>query len=72
MQSIKLGRNGPRVRPLGLGCKGMSPPGANGRSDDGEGLATIRAAIDAGVTLFDTGDFYGMGHNKPHPHVLPR
>ena len=63
MQITSLGRNGPRVSALGLGCMGMSP-GVYGGSDEAEGLATIRAALDAGVTLFDTGDFYGMGHNE--------
>lgn len=47
---------------LGLGCMGMS--GAYGVADRGEGIATIRAALDAGITLLDTGDFYGMGHNE--------
>lgn len=47
---------------LGLGCMGMS--GAYGHADRGESIATVRAAIDAGVRLLDTGDFYGMGHNE--------
>lgn len=47
---------------VGLGCMGMS--GAYGESDRGESIATIRAALDAGITLLDTGDFYGMGHNE--------
>ena len=47
---------------LGLGCMGMS--GMYGPSDRAESLATIHAALDAGVTLLDTGDFYGMGHNE--------
>jgi aryl-alcohol dehydrogenase-like predicted oxidoreductase len=63
MQSTTLGRTGPAVGILGLGCMGMSP-GIYGGSDDAEGIATIHAAIDAGVTLIDTGDFYGMGHNE--------
>ncbi|MCU1281827.1 MAG: Pyridoxine 4-dehydrogenase [bacterium] len=50
------------VFPLALGCMGMS--GMYGASDDNESIATIHAALDAGVTLFDTGDFYGMGHNE--------
>src|SRR5271157_4578340 len=58
----KLGRTGPEVFPIGLGCMGMS--GMYGAADDGESLATIHAAIDAGVNLLDTGDFYGMGHNE--------
>jgi aryl-alcohol dehydrogenase-like predicted oxidoreductase len=63
MQTTKLGHNGPIVSALGLGCMGMSP-GIYGSADDGESVATIRAALDAGVTLIDTGDFYGMGHNE--------
>ena len=63
MQTIRLGTTGPLVSEWGLGCMGMSP-GAYGAVDEGESIATIRAAIDAGVTLVDTGDFYGMGHNE--------
>jgi aryl-alcohol dehydrogenase-like predicted oxidoreductase len=63
MQTTKLGNNGPLISALGLGCMGMSP-GIYGPADDQESLATIRAALDAGVTLIDTGDFYGMGHNE--------
>src|SRR6185437_8318234 len=58
----KLGATGPEVFPLGLGCMGMS--GVYGATDDAESVATIQAAVDAGVTLIDTGDFYGMGHNE--------
>jgi aryl-alcohol dehydrogenase-like predicted oxidoreductase len=58
----KLGETGPEVFPIGLGCMGMS--GMYGHADESESLATIQAAIDAGVTLLDTGDFYGMGHNE--------
>jgi aryl-alcohol dehydrogenase-like predicted oxidoreductase len=61
-KTVKLGATGPEVFPLGLGCMGMS--GMYGATDDGESVATIQAAIDAGVTLIDTGDFYGMGHNE--------
>ncbi len=60
--STRLGKTGPPVFPIGLGCMGMS--GIYGASDDDESLATIRAAIERGVTLLDTGDFYGMGHNE--------
>jgi aryl-alcohol dehydrogenase-like predicted oxidoreductase len=63
MQTAQLGRTGPTVSVLGLGCMGMSP-GVYGPADEAEGIATIRAAIEAGVTLIDTGDFYGMGHNE--------
>jgi len=63
MQTTMLGRNGPTVGELGLGCMGMSP-GVYGPADEKEAIATIHAALDAGVTLIDTGDFYGMGHNE--------
>jgi aryl-alcohol dehydrogenase-like predicted oxidoreductase len=62
MQQRQLGAAGPRVSALGLGCMGMS--WAYGPSDRAESIATVHAAIDAGVTLIDTGDFYGMGHNE--------
>ena len=58
----QLGSTGPTVFPLALGCMGMS--GMYGKSEDDEGIATIHAALDQGVTLVDTGDFYGMGHNE--------
>ncbi|MGA8651877.1 MAG: aldo/keto reductase [Xanthobacteraceae bacterium] len=63
MQTMKLGRTGPVVSALGLGCMGMSP-GVYGPADEAEGIATIRAALEAGITFLDTGDFYGMGHNE--------
>lgn len=59
---VKLGATGPEVFPLGLGCMGMS--GLYGASDDAESIRAIQSAIDRGVTLIDTGDFYGMGHNE--------
>jgi aryl-alcohol dehydrogenase-like predicted oxidoreductase len=59
---IRLGDSGPEVSPLGLGCMGMS--GMYGVTDDRESVATIQAAIDHGINLIDTGDFYGMGHNE--------
>jgi aryl-alcohol dehydrogenase-like predicted oxidoreductase len=62
MKSMRLGTSGPNTSALGLGCMGMS--GAYGESDRRESLATIHAALDAGMTLLDTGDFYGMGHNE--------
>jgi len=58
----KLGAAGPDVFPIALGCMGMS--GMYGPADEPESLATIHAAVDAGVNLIDTGDFYGMGHNE--------
>ena len=62
METTTLGRGGPVVSRAGLGLMGMS--GIYGQADDQESLATIHAAVDAGITLLDTGDFYGMGHNE--------
>ena len=62
MKMTTLGHAGPRVSAFGLGCMGMS--GMYGPADRAESIATIHAALDAGVTLIDTGDFYGMGHNE--------
>jgi len=58
----RLGSTGPSVFPLALGCMGMS--GMYGPADEKTGIATIHAALGSGVTLFDTGDFYSMGHNE--------
>src|SRR5712672_3358490 len=60
--SRKLGAGGPAVSAIGLGCMGMSD--FYGPADEAESLATIREAMDRGVTLLNTGDFYGMGHNE--------
>src|ERR1035441_8017950 len=60
--SRRLGSAGPTVFPLALGCMGMS--GMYGPADEAECIATIHAALDHGITLLDTGDFYGMGHNE--------
>ncbi|MCX5209658.1 aldo/keto reductase [Kitasatospora sp. NBC_00240] len=57
-----LGTTGPTTSVLGLGCMGMSD--LYGPADEAESIATVHAALDAGVTLLDTGDFYGMGHNE--------
>lgn len=62
MEKRSLGTHGPEVSALGLGCMGMSD--FYGASDRAESVATIHAALDAGITLFDTGDFYGMGDNE--------
>ncbi len=62
LQTTTLGRGGPVVSRAGLGLMGMS--GIYGPADDAESIATIHAAVDAGITLLDTGDFYGMGHNE--------
>ncbi|MES1242615.1 MAG: aldo/keto reductase [Acidobacteriota bacterium] len=61
-QPRRLGSIGPTVFPLSLGCMGMS--GMYGQSDERESIATIHAALDRGVNLLDTGDFYGQGHNE--------
>ena len=59
---VQLGSPGPQVSRLGLGCMAMS--GVYGQADRTESIATIYAALDAGINLLDTGDFYGMGHNE--------
>ncbi|MCL2449566.1 MAG: aldo/keto reductase [Polyangiaceae bacterium] len=60
----KLGKSGPAVFPIALGCMSMGAGSWYGASDDAEGIATIHAALDRGVNLIDTGDFYGMGRNE--------
>jgi aryl-alcohol dehydrogenase-like predicted oxidoreductase len=62
MQMRRLGRNGPMVSEVGLGCMGMA--GGYGPAEDGESIATVHAALDAGVTFLDAGDFYGHGHTE--------
>ena len=62
MDIRKLGATGPEVSAIGLGCMGMSD--LYGPADETESIATIYAALDAGIDLIDTGDFYGMGHNE--------
>ncbi len=62
MHRVSLGQNGPQVSALGLGCMGMSD--FYGPADRTESIATIHAALDGGITMLDTGDFYGVGHNE--------
>lgn len=61
-EARQLGAAGPTVFPIALGCMGMS--GMYGQADEGESIATLHSAIERGVRLLDTGDFYGMGHNE--------
>ncbi|GAB2824571.1 aldo/keto reductase [Streptomyces daliensis] len=67
MEQRRLGTDGPEVSALGIGCLGMS--GRYGAVDEAESLATLHAALDNGVTLLDTGDFYGVGSNE---HLVGR
>ncbi len=62
MKTRALGTTGPRIAEIGLGGGGMSD--LYGPSDEAESIATIHAALDAGITFLDTGDFYGIGHNE--------
>src|SRR5882672_2432449 len=62
MKTRKLGVAGPTVSELGLGAMGMSD--LYGPADEAESIATVHAALDAGISLIDTGDFYGSGHNE--------
>ncbi|NBB16115.1 aldo/keto reductase [Caulobacter sp. SLTY] len=62
MQTRQLGATGPTVSQFGLGAMGMSD--MYGPADRDESLATVHTALEAGVTLIDTGDFYGSGHNE--------
>jgi aryl-alcohol dehydrogenase-like predicted oxidoreductase len=62
MDTRQLGQTGPRVSSIGLGLMGMS--GMYGPAEEAESIATVHAALDAGINLLDTGDFYGMGHNE--------
>lgn len=62
MQTLPLGHGGPPVSTFGLGCMGMSD--FYGPADRAESIDTIHAALDSGITMLDTGDFYGVGHNE--------
>ncbi|WML56125.1 aldo/keto reductase [Neobacillus sp. PS2-9] len=62
MKKRSIGFNGPLVSEIGLGCMGMS--WLYGKAERGESMATIHEALEVGITLFDTGDLYGDGHNE--------
>ncbi|MRG45090.1 aldo/keto reductase [Chitinophaga sp. SYP-B3965] len=61
---IPLGKNGPLVSRLGLGCMRMSPVWGGPKNDERESIATIQMALDSGINFLNTGDFYGSGHNE--------
>ena len=62
MEKRMLGTDGPLVSQVGLGCMGMSDLYSS--ADRNEAIATIQIALDAGISLLDTGDFYGMRRNE--------
>jgi len=65
LKTRMLGKNGPQVSQVGLGCMGMSDLyGSKQTRDDKESLATINLVVEAGINFFDTADYYGMGHNE--------
>jgi aryl-alcohol dehydrogenase-like predicted oxidoreductase len=64
IKKIALGKNGPLVSKLGLGCMRMSSTWGGATNDENESIATIRAALDDGINFLNTGDFYGHGHNE--------
>lgn len=65
METRKLGKNGPSISALGLGCMGMSDMyGTKESRNDGQSIETIKAAMDEGINFLDTGDYYGAGHNE--------
>ena len=64
IQERQLGSTGPTVFPIALGCMAMGKAALYGESDEAESIRAIHAAVDLGITLLDTGDFYGMGQNE--------
>jgi aryl-alcohol dehydrogenase-like predicted oxidoreductase len=63
-KEVRLGKSGPSVFPIALGCMGMGAGSWYGAGDEAEGIATIHEAMERGVNIIDTGDFYGMGKNE--------
>lgn len=64
IKKIPLGKNGPLVSKLGLGCMRMSSVWGGKTNDENESVATIQQALDNGINFLNTGDFYGSGHNE--------
>ncbi|MFD0793100.1 aldo/keto reductase [Mucilaginibacter litoreus] len=64
LKKIPLGKNGPLVSKLGLGCMRMSSVWGSSIPDENESIATIQQALDSGINFLNTGDFYGAGHNE--------
>lgn len=64
METRSLGKSGPQVSAIGLGCMPMS--GLYGRPDREEAVAALERALDVGMTFLDTADIYGLGHNEEH------
>lgn len=64
IKKIALGKNGPLVSKLGLGCMRMSSVWGSSFPDENESIATIQSALDSGINFLNTGDFYGHGHNE--------
>ncbi|MBE9463893.1 aldo/keto reductase [Dyadobacter subterraneus] len=64
IKKITLGKNGPLVSKLGLGCMRMSAVWGGPVNDESESIATIQSALDNGINFLNTGDFYGSGHNE--------
>jgi aryl-alcohol dehydrogenase-like predicted oxidoreductase len=64
IKKIALGKGGPLVSKLGLGCMHMSPVWGSPKQDEAESIATIQAALDNGINFLNTGDFYASGHNE--------
>src|SRR3982750_1123642 len=64
IKTMSLGKNGPMVSELGLGCMRMSAVWGGKGSDETESIATIQQALDNGINFLNTGDFYGAGHNE--------